>query len=378
MQKLLSIIGGFILLWSCSNDAVVEETSNETTDSTKIVRLDSSQQRFAGIRVGKAEVRTINQSLRLNGTIDVMPQGFVSVAFPLGGYIRSLQLLPGMQVKKGQVLATIEDQTLIQLQQEYLLALARSEYTRTDLERQLTLNQSKASSDKTLQQARADDQVQRVLIRSLHEKLQLVGINPSNLNESNISRSVSLRSPITGFVSKVNVNAGRYVQPTEVLFELFAPENVHAELTVFEKDLNNIAQGQTVYVNLADDPAKKYEAKVYLITKDVNDERAGTVYCRFTRVPQLIKPGMYVNAIVHLGGRSTMSVPEEALVQIGDRHYVFVSNGGGEFRLQQVQAGDSFNNYVELISPPAILKNTDIIVDNAYSALMKLKNVSEE
>ncbi|MBK9288336.1 MAG: efflux RND transporter periplasmic adaptor subunit [Flavobacteriales bacterium] len=75
------------------------------------------------------------------------------------------------------------------------------------------------------------------MLRSLGEQLRLIGIDPAGLNAESISRSAALRSPIHGWVSKVNVNIGRYVQPTDVLFELVDPKDIHLALTVFEKDL---------------------------------------------------------------------------------------------------------------------------------------------
>jgi cobalt-zinc-cadmium efflux system membrane fusion protein len=75
----------------------------------------------------------------------------------------------------------------------------------------------------------------------------LIGVDPSTLTAETISRSVALRSPIHGWVAKVNVNIGRYVQPTDVLFELVDPKDIHLALTVFEKDLPNVHVGQEVH-----------------------------------------------------------------------------------------------------------------------------------
>jgi cobalt-zinc-cadmium efflux system membrane fusion protein len=111
-------------------------------------------------------------------------------------------LLPGMHVNKGEAIAVIEDQQYIQLQQDYLTAKARIGYLENEYNRQKDLNQNKASSDKVFQQAEAEYRSQQVLISSLAEKLQLIGISVRNISASKISRSVNIYSPITGFVSK--------------------------------------------------------------------------------------------------------------------------------------------------------------------------------
>jgi cobalt-zinc-cadmium efflux system membrane fusion protein len=80
----------------------------------------------------------------------------------------------------------------------------------------------------------------------LEEKLRLIHINPNSLHENNISKSIRIYSPIDGFVSKVNVNIGKYVTPSDVLFELVNPADIHLNLKIFEKDLNKIFIGQNV------------------------------------------------------------------------------------------------------------------------------------
>jgi hypothetical protein len=86
---------------------------------------------------------------------------------------------------------------------------------------------------------------------SYFEKLRLIGINPQNLRENNISRNIRITSPITGYVSKVNVNIGKYLNPADVLFELIDPRDIHLNLNVYEKDLEKLSIGQklTAFTN---------------------------------------------------------------------------------------------------------------------------------
>ena len=63
----------------------------------------------------------------------------------------------------------------------------------------------------------------------------MININPEKLNAENISRYSSVPSPISGFVSKVNVNIGKYVNPADVIFEIVNPTDIHLALDVFEK-----------------------------------------------------------------------------------------------------------------------------------------------
>ncbi|MBL0098574.1 MAG: efflux RND transporter periplasmic adaptor subunit [Bacteroidetes bacterium] len=88
------------------------------------------------------------------------------------------------------------------------------------------------------QEAEAVFKSNKVLIRSLSEQLKLAGINPEGLTDDNISRSVAIRSPIDGYVAVVKVNVGAFVNPSDVLFELVDPKDIHLNMTIFEKTFN--------------------------------------------------------------------------------------------------------------------------------------------
>ena len=77
--------------------------------------------------------KEISSILKLNGIVDVPPQNMVSISVPLGGYLRSTSLLPGMHVRKGDVIAVMEDQQYIQLQQDYLTAKAKIGFCGTNM-----------------------------------------------------------------------------------------------------------------------------------------------------------------------------------------------------------------------------------------------------
>jgi len=63
-------------------------------------------------------------------------------------------------------------------------------------------------------------------------------------------------SPINGFVSTVNVNIGKYVTASDVLFELVNPTDIHLALTVYEKDLNRLFIGQKLAAYSNNQPEK--------------------------------------------------------------------------------------------------------------------------
>lgn len=373
MNKLIIALPLFFLI-SCGTHAPAEKPDAAGSVSN-IIHLTEAQIKNSGLVSGYAEHKQISSILNVNGRIDVPPQNAVSISVPLGGYLKSTHLLPGMHVKKGEVIAVIEDQQYIQIQQDYLTAIAKLKYTEGDFNRQKALNESKASSDKVFQQTEADYKTELILVKSLSEKLRLIGIDPGTLNESTLSRSVRITAPIDGFVSMINVNIGKYVNPSEVLFELVNPSDIHLALRVFEKDLDKLEIGQHLEAYTNSHPDKKYTCEVILISRNFSEDRSVEVHCHFKEYDQSLIPGMYMNADIHTKAVKSMVVPETAVVEYEGKSYVFSDPGKGSYQMLEVEAGVVEAGYISLTSSENLQQK--LVIKGAYSLLMAMKNKSE-
>ncbi|MBK8089567.1 MAG: efflux RND transporter periplasmic adaptor subunit [Chitinophagaceae bacterium] len=343
-----------------------------------IVTLSPAQLKNAGIETIRLQQKAVSSILKLNGRIDVPPQNIVSISVPLGGYLKTTKLLPGMHVSKGEVIAVVEDQQYIQLQQDYLTAKAKISFLENEYLRQKELNESKASSDKTYQLAEADFKSQKVLINALAEKLKLAGINITQLNENSITRSIQIHSPIDGYVSKVNVNIGKYVAPTEVLFELINPTDIHLALKVFEKDVSKLFIGQKLVAFTNSDPQNKHLCEILLIGRDLSTERNTEVHCHFEQYDKTLIPGTYMNAEIEIQNKNAEVLPSDAVVRFENKSFVFVKRDTGKFEMLEVQTGITENGFTEINITDDKLKENEFVSKGAYSLLMSLKNKSDE
>lgn len=362
---------------ACGSKQKVVPSEAATQTNENIVNTTPTQLLNAGVALGELSQKKISTILKLNGKIDVPPQNMVSVSVPMGGYLKSTQLLPGMRVSKGESIAIMEDRQYIQLQEDYLTAKARISFLNNEYIRQKGLNQSKASSDKVYQQAEMDYNTQRILLGSLSEKLKLACIDPNKLTENNISRGVNIYSPIDGYVSKVNVNIGKYISPTEVLFELINPSDIHLALKVFEKDLDKLSVGQKVVAYTNNNPDKKYNCEILLIGKDLSAERNADVHCHFEGTQKQLTPGMYMNAEVKVENSLTDVLPDDAIVRFENKQYAFIQNSGSKFQMVEVNTGTSENGFTAILNAKEF-KDKIFVVRGAYSLLMSLKNKSED
>lgn len=374
------ILAGLIclsLLMACNGDDKKEAVQAEkpATVNTDEVQLTAEQAKNAGILIGKVEQKAMHSTINVNGVVDVPPENTYSVSAPMGGYIKKMIMMPGMLVKKGAVLALVEDQQYIQLQQDYLTSVNRLKFLAADYTRQKGLNQTKATSDKIFQQTESDYNNQKVLVKALAQKLKLIGINPETLNENSITRNIKVYSPISGYVTKVNVNTGKFVNATDILFELISPGELHANLTVFERDAASLKLGQEVICNTTANPEKKYIAKVHLITPNIEDDRTTSVHCDIQNSDHKLLPGTFLNAAISIGAAKVDALPEDAVVKWENKYYIFEELDNKRFKMLPVEIGAAIDGFIEIKTNK---KPGNVVTKNAYAILMKMKNGGEE
>lgn len=367
-----------LLFTSCGSDKTENKQEETTNSNTFTATLTPEQIKRAGIETGSIERRDISSLLQVNGVIDVPPQNMIAITFPPGGYLKSTKLLPGMHIRKGEDLAIMEDPGLIRLQQEYLTALVKNRQLESEHKRQQDLNKNKSTSDKQLEEAEAAYKTNLIVLRSLSEQLQLAGIQPGQLNESNISRSVTLRSPIDGYVTSVKVNIGTFVNPSDILFELVDPRDIHLNMTVFEKDIRYLAIGQKVLAWTNSEPDNKHKCEIILVGKELDEHRSVEVHCHFENYDKNLLPGMFMNASIQVNQRQVTAVPEEAIVTWQDKSYIFTTTAENSYTMTAIQTGMKENGYQEIQPQNGSSLPEKIVTKGAYTLLMQLMNKSEE
>lgn len=378
-MKYLSIIYIAALLFIQGCSSKTSEAANESpVEETNEISLNQDQLKALDLQFGDPTKTTMSSIITVQGKIDLPPQNLISVNFPLGGYLKNTKLIPGMHVSKGEIIAVMEDQSIVQLQQDYLSAAARETLAKLELERQKALAAASAGTSRAYQQAEAELRLQAIAARSLNEKLKLIGIDATRLNESTISGQVPIQSTINGYVSKVNVNTGKYVLPTETMFELIDPEDIHVALTIFEKDLPHVQKGNSVSIHFMDGLGKSYPAEVILVNRGLDDDRTATAHCHFKLHPKNLLPGMFVEGELAVNNKSVNVLPDEAIVRLGNKQYVFIRKKDNIVEMKPIVTGLSKDGKTEVVSGNEDFPARGIVMNKAYQLLGILKNSGEE
>lgn len=391
ITKISALLLSIILITACGNkDNTENGTPAETnikqkeTSSNKVykISLTKAQYNLASIETGQVEMRNLSNIIKITGLIDIEPKSMASVSAPLGGYIKSAALIPGEAVKKGQVIATIENPEFINIQQNYLESLSKLQFLEEEYQRQQKLRDEDINSAKTFQQITSELNVMKARIKGYEQQLELAGINKTSVQKGNITRTANLYAPISGFVKVSNKNIGDYVTPHDVIFELINLDDIHLALNVFEKDLGLLEEGQSVKFSLANENNFNRVAKIFLIGKSAGENRSIPVHCHITSDQKGLLPGMYVKAWVETGTQQQMAVPRDAIVQLEGKDFIILElsekNGSVNFQLEQIKKGIEQEGYTAItLSDSMDINNAKIVTKNAYSILSALRNLEE-
>ena len=383
----LLICSTFILtLGSCiGNKKTDQKSAAGEVLPDDVVEMRADQQKLAGIDTGHVELRSLNSTLRVNGTVMVAPQNLATVCTPMGGYVESISLIPGVAVQKGQTLAIIENPDFIDIQQDYLEARNRLEFAEAEYMRHSELYKDDVYSQQSVQEVTADYKSTKAQVRALEQKLSLIGINTGNLREEDISRTVPVTAPITGYIKTVNVNIGKYVTSSEVLLEIVNRDDLLLELTLFEKDAGQVAQGQRIRF-LVNDETEQHEAVICQTGKSIGSDKTYKVYATVQSVCKNVLPGMYVNAVIETSGNRVTALPSDAIVSFNDKDYIFIfskdkmENGNSftEYQMIQVKKGVTDGGYTEVFLPEGFnIRENKVVISGAYNLLSAKKNAGE-
>ena len=322
-------------------------------------------------------MKEFHQVVKANGMFDVPPENRASISSYYGGTVKNIQLLPGERVKKGQILFILENPDYVQLQQDFLEAKGQLTYLKSDYERQKNLVQDRVTSQKSYLKSESEYTVTRVRVESISKKLKLMNIDPNTLTIGNIHTTINIYSPINGYVTKVNITRGAYLNPSEVAITLVDTDHLHLELNIFEKDISKVDIGQPIRFRVQEDIGRQYEAVVHLVNKVVDPEnRTIGIHGHLLneKLSTKFNPGMYVEAEIYTTSESKKSLPQDAIVEVDGQYYVLVlessSNGNYVFAQKEVKTGKSDNGYIEILNYQDFNINAEFLVNGAFKLII--------
>ena len=395
-----------------------DSEAHHEEEPTDVVELTDDQFRIAAVQLGSVEYRNLGQILQVNGRLAVPAQSQVNITALQGGFVRAIPLLPGQPVRKGQVLARVENPDLITVQQEYAETHSRLTYLEAEFARQQELSRENVSALKILQQTTADLKATSARVTGLAQRIRLVGLSPQAALGGKFSATYVITAPLAGVVTDVLATAGQYVQPADVIARLTSSQGLYAELTVFEKDLPQLREGQRVSILLNNEAGRERSGRIMYINRTVDADRSVRVVAKLDQADARLSPNTSLRAGLDVGDSRVTALPEGAIVSAEGKDYIFVVTDertpekhdhqdgevergpaegskekqkpgekeqhdrtrlGTTFRQIAVRRGVTEGDYSQVTLPSSLdLTKTRVAVKGAYALLSQLKASSGE
>jgi cobalt-zinc-cadmium efflux system membrane fusion protein len=354
-----------------------EQQVHEEGEHSDVTSLSKEQIRAVGIEFGEIESKNLTATIKANGLLRVPNNNKANVTSLYGGVIKTLNVQLGDYVRKGQVIATIENPQFIRLQEEYLTIGSQIIYAEQELQRQRELNENNAGAGRNLQNAISELNTLTVRKASLQQQIQLMGIDPKAISDKNLKSALVVTSPISGTISNVFAKIGSYTDVSSSVAEVVDNGSLHVDINVFEKDLPLLKVGQTIHFTLTNNPVNEYDAAVFSIGAAFeNESKTIPVHAKVKGNKAGLIDGMNITAIVSLNNVRTPAVPDGAIVNADGKYYVFVQTEEGDdhghekrgtfFKKVEVIKGVSDVGYTAITPVSKIADKTRIAVKGAY------------
>lgn len=349
------------------------ESRAEQDEHEEGIHLTQEQIKTIDLKFGDFEEIKINDFIKTTGTLGLPPNAYASVSAKANGIIKgNNKFVEGNFIKKGEIIAYLENPDFILKQQEYLETLPQLELKRKELQRQNTLVNANAGVNKILENAQAEVAILQAKTNGLAKQLSYLGINVKSLSPYNISQQIAITAPMSGFISSINLNNGMYAVSNVPLMEIISDEHLHLELDVFEKDISKLKIGQKISYSIPALGTEVFEGEISVMGKEFNTQgKTIRVHGHLDgKKPMFIKD-LFINAKIWLNDATVTALPEKAVIREGQVSFIFVGKEDStaneiDFEKIMVIAGATENGYIGVKLLSEIPKGMKIVTHGAY------------
>jgi membrane fusion protein, copper/silver efflux system len=318
--------------------ATKTEPANQA-EETPTVEIPTDKQQLIGVRTVQAAIKPLHRVIRTVGRIEYDERKLATANTKIEGWIEKLHVdYTGRHVQKGEPLAEIYSPELVATQQEFLNILRWA-------------GQSQSVKDERTAMLLVKDA--QAMLEAAKERLRLWDISDEQIKKIETTgkpiRTLTIYSPVSGYVLQKMAVQGMRVMPGEKLFDVVDLSSVWIVADIYEYELPLIKVGQAARIGLSYFPGKDFSSQVDYVYPALTGETR-TAKVRFT-IPNpegTLRPQMFTNVEIKINLGNRLAVPAEAVIDTGVRQIVYVDKGEGYFEPREVTTGIKVDELVEV------------------------------
>jgi len=305
-------------------------------EEVPVVEIPTDKQQLIGLKTTTVAGRPFQKTIRTIGRVEYDERKTATVNLKFEGWIEKLYVnYTGSRVKKGEPLAEVYSPELLATQQEFLNAL-----------------KWRGSQKEGFGAMLAKDA--EMILEAAKQRLRLWDITEKQIQKIEETgrpiKTLTLYSPVNGYVTQKIVVQGMKVMPGEKLFDIVDLSTVWVVADIYENELPSIKIGEQAAISLSYLPGKEFSSKIDYIYPTLSGETR-TAKIRFT-LPNTggqLKPQMFTDVILKINLGKRLTVPEDAIIDTGLRQIVYVDKGEGNFEPREISVGIKTDKMVEVI-----------------------------
>lgn len=319
------------------------------------IRLSPEKQQISGVRTGLVARRPLAKATRTVGLIEADETQIRHIHTKIAGWAEKIYVnYTGQLVEKGKPLVAIYSPELVSTQQEYLLALKARSYLEKSPFGEIS---SGAHS----------------LLESTRTRLLYWDITPKQIEEleerGEPEKTLTLHSPITGFVTVREVYEGKYVMPEMQLYTVTDLSHIWLYADIYEYEMPLVRLGQEATITLSYYPGEAFRGQVTYVYPYLEEKtRTNKVRLEFPNPGYKLKPGMYANVELKVDLGERLAIPEEAVMDSGSEQVVFLARDEGHFEPRRVKLGVRTDGYHEVLEGVAagdkVVTSANFLIDS--------------
>jgi Cu(I)/Ag(I) efflux system membrane fusion protein len=318
-----------------------QATQEEVTEEAPQVEISSQQRQLIGVKTVKVSLKPIQKVIRTVGRIEADERKQTTINTKIEGWIEKLHVdYTGRYVKKGEPLVEIYSPELLATQQEFLGVL------------KWAAQPGDKKEDDTLGLMLAKDAA--ASLDAARQRLRLWDISDAQIKQIEQTgkpvRTLTLHSPVSGFVTQKMAVQGMKVMPGEKLFDIADLSTLWIIADIYEYELPFVKVGQPARITLSYFPGKELSSKIDYIYPTISaDTRTAKIRLTLPNPGGQLKPQMFTNVEIRISLGKKLVIPESAVIDTGTSQVVYVDKGEGAFEPREVELGLRADGAVEVL-----------------------------
>ena len=344
---------------SKTNQAVTQKKTPvvaENPQDVPKVEISAEQQKLIGVKTVQVALRPLQKVIHTVGKVEANERNLATVNAKIEGWIEKLYVdVTGSYVKKGDPLVEIYSPELVASQRELLSALKWAKQSAEPRQRtSVDINRMLAQDA----EANLDAARQRLLLWDIAEG-QIKKIEETGKP----IRTLTLYSPVNGFVTQKMVVSGMKIMPGEKIFDIADLSSLWVIADIYENELPLIKVGQIAVITLPYLPGRSISSRIDYIYPTISaDTRTAKIRLKLNNAEYKLKPQMFANVEIKINTGNKLLIPESAVIDTGRGIVAYVDAGDGSFEPREIKAGLRSDGSIEVLQG---LKKGEKVVSQA-------------